>query len=150
MPNDIDRFEDKFIPEPNSGCWLWVGCVMEKGYGQFRLNGTTRRAHRAAWLLFNGPIPDEQCVLHTCDIRSCVNPNHLFLGTRADNSADMVKKKRQSFGENQYNSKLKEDQVLSIRRLISIGFRQEEIADAYGLTSKHVSLIATRRIWKHL
>lgn len=93
----VARFEAKYIPEPNSGCWLWLGPVKigrRQGYGQFTLEGKTVGAHRAAWRLFRGTIPDGLFVCHKCDVRTCVNPDHLFLGTHVDNMVDMESKGR--------------------------------------------------------
>lgn len=82
-------------------CWLWIGGTVKGGYGRFRLDGRMALAHRAAWELFKGSIPEGMFVLHNCpagDNAACVNPSHLWLGTQQDNIADMVKKGRQSRG----------------------------------------------------
>ena len=89
-----DRFERWFIPVPESGCWLWTGAYFEKGYGVFRFQYRNYRAHRFAYELYKGQVPNDLFVLHKCDTPECVNPNHLFLGTQTDNIRDAVKKKR--------------------------------------------------------
>lgn len=89
-----DRFWAKTIPEPNTGCWLWMGSTWGGGYGQVRINRRTRFAHRVAWEVSNGPIPNGLFVLHRCDNPPCVNPAHLFLGTHQDNMDDMMRKGR--------------------------------------------------------
>ena len=115
----LEAFESRIIPEPNSGCWLWSGSVSHYGYGFFtmRAHGFDNKiAHRVAWQLYRGPIPEGIQVLHKCDVRGCVDPGHLFLGTNADNRADMVAKGRQSKGETHGPAKLTERQALAILR----------------------------------
>lgn len=92
-----DRFENMYESITESGCWIWKGfCDSRYGYGYIRNEGSTKRlyAHRVSYELYNGPIPEGLCICHKCDIRECVNPNHLFLGTITDNNRDMCKKKR--------------------------------------------------------
>lgn len=90
-----ERFDLSYIPEPNSGCWLWLGTVVSRmGYGQFQIDGQLHYAHRASWLLHNGSISEGRFILHRCDNPSCVNPSHLFEGTHKDNMRDMALKGR--------------------------------------------------------
>ena len=91
---DLDRFMAMVSPEPNTGCWLWLGSARPNGYGLFFLGGKTVGAHRAAWMLVRGPIPSGLFACHHCDVPACVNPAHLFLGTAKDNAADMDSKGR--------------------------------------------------------
>lgn len=89
----VERFRSYVAPEPNSGCFLWLGGV-SKGYGMTRFRGRHEAAHRVAWRVFIGDIPAGLFVLHRCDNPLCVNPQHLFLGTHTENVRDMIAKGR--------------------------------------------------------
>lgn len=93
-PGEVERFLAKVDIRGDGECWPWTGAVNDRGYGQCWISGRMERAHRASYALSVGPIPDGLCVCHHCDVPSCCNPSHLFLGTIADNNADMVAKKR--------------------------------------------------------
>jgi len=147
MKTLLERFEEKYIPEPMSGCWLWTSTVDKDGYGKIWGNRKLLLAHRVAYELFKGPIPDGLCVLHTCDVPACVNPDHLWLGTKTDNNADMCAKGRQVNGEQHGSAKLTESQVLEIRAATE---SSRQIARRYGIDYSHVCRIRTRQKWRHL
>ena len=90
-----ERFVNQYVPIPESGCWIWEGSMFRTGYGKFQWRTKkTVSAHRAAWRLFNGNLSDDVMVLHKCDVRLCVNPNHLFLGDQSVNMQDCLAKGR--------------------------------------------------------
>jgi hypothetical protein len=148
-----ERFFTKLTGEPNSGCWLWMGTLNHKGYGEFYFSPEHGivMAHRASWAIHNGPVPEGMCVLHRCDVRSCVNPTHLFLGTVADNNRDMMAKGRhvahRPKGVSNGRAKITEAQALEIKR------SQEPapvISAQYGISQSMVSQIRSGHCWKHL
>lgn len=144
----LAKFEDRFIPEPNSGCWLWLGYADKDGYGKFQFNHRCEKAHRWAWELYHGQTLTKLCVLHRCDNPGCVNPDHLFLGTVADNIRDMDMKKRRSkhWGDMCSIAKLTREQVAIIRQTPFIpGI---ELAERFGVSDSHICGIRKGRFWK--
>lgn len=130
-----------------SGCWIWVGGLTSEGYGQtWRRNGESY-AHRLSYRIFIGPIPTGYFVCHTCDVKSCCNPSHMFLGTSDDNIADMLKKERNPKGEKHGCAILTEKQILDIRKDCRNG---EAIARSYGVSRTHVHRIKKKQVWKHI
>lgn len=135
-----DRFWKKV--EKTDECWLWRGAVKDTGYGVFWFNGRIERAHRVSWELHHGPVPEGVCVLHKCDIRICVNPDHLWLGDYADNNEDMADKGRAiipvSYGEKHGKAKLTDDQVSEIKASSDSGV---ELANRYGVSRSTISSV---------
>jgi len=129
-----------------SGCWEWSGAVQSKGYGYMTRNKRNWLAHRRmAWCL-GVPIKG-LCVLHKCDNPACVRPSHLFVGTPADNSGDMVQKGRSCRGEKQGQSVLTVLDVQEIRSLAAAGRPHVSIAAEFGVSDRTINGIAARKRW---
>lgn len=135
---------------PETGCWEWMGRKNDRGYGLFQVNHKALRASRIAYALHNKTDPDRWCVCHRCDNPGCVNPSHLFLGTRIDNNKDRDQKKRQraTRGEKSNLAKLTDQRVLDIKSLLSQGIKQSEIALKHGVTRGAIWRIAHGYNWK--
>jgi hypothetical protein len=141
------------LTRTESGCWEWNGHIAADGYGQLRIDNKAYRAHRRAWELAHGPIPVGLHVCHRCDNPPCCNPDHLFLGTDADNIADKCRKGRAKTrplcGEANPDAKLTADQVRTIRATYADGAAtQTELAVRYGVTQSTIWLIIHRKKWK--
>lgn len=145
----FDRLFNKSIVLEN-GCIEFTGGQNPKGYGCFHYNGKTTGAHCAAYDLCVGDIIDDSHVLHTCDNRICINPEHLFLGSTQDNSEDMKNKNRQNKGEDRPLAKLTEADVINIRRLRNEGKSTIYIGAMYNISHSNVSMIARGLRWKHI
>lgn len=171
----LTRFWVKVVKTP--GCWLWSASKNGVGYGQFRLRSYVNvLAHRFSWELSNGAIVEGLWVLHKCDTPACVNPQHLFLGTPADNARDMWSKGRHAplsrppraslprgdnhflrkypdrapHGERCGMSKLKEPQVIEIRRLAKGGAAKKDLAKLFGVAQPTIHKIVERLRWTRL
>lgn len=158
MTDLIARFEDKYMPEPNSGCWIWLGAVWKHPYGdrgKMWLAGDVQRfAYRISYELFVGPIPDGLLICHKCDTPICVNPDHLFAGTSRDNTQDMIRKGRRMGVSGPYNvgasngmAKLSETDVRAIRADQAAA---SAIATKYGVSRGAIRDIKTGRNWAHV
>lgn len=141
----IDKFLKKV--KKTETCWLWTGFIKKSGYGLYN----KKRVHRIAYELFKGHIPKGMFVCHSCDVRNCVNPDHLWLGTNKDNLNDMKIKGRGPRGEKQGRSKLTEKQVIEIRKKYIPRKRTTyDLAKEYGINQSMVYTIISRKTWKHL
>ena len=144
----MERFEKFYIPEPNTGCFLWLGSLRGRmGYGGFRYKGKMKNAHQVSYELYKGAIPEGKIVCHTCNNPICVNPNHLYAGSYSDNTQQAVKEGRQfvASGEKNGHSKLTWVEVRAIRKDTR---NQYAVAAAYGISQLHVSRIKRNLVWK--
>lgn len=148
------RFWNTVEVGSRTDCWDWKGYIGSTGYGQvwrtLKRCGLSNKAHRWAWYLKNGPILDNMCVLHKCDNRKCVNPNHLFLGTAKDNAQDCTKKGRYAlgYGENHLNSKLTAQQVMDMRdRYDAGGVTFAQLGREYRIHEVTARNIIRRKHW---
>jgi hypothetical protein len=147
----IDRFARYVVPEPNSGCHLWIGWSDRKGYGYLGLGrrGEGRiSTHRFAYAQTHGAIPDGLDVLHKCDVPSCVNDAHLFLGTNAENMADMWAKGRGVHSERIPWAKLTTAAVADIRARVTQGERRCDLASEYGVARSGITHIMQGKTWR--
>lgn len=148
-----ERFERLVARIPESGCWLYLGPLSKSGYGKVTVDDQkTVRAHRWSWELRFGPIPEGMLVCHRCDVRSCINPDHLFLGTPTDNMLDMSRKGRSKKQNGSLNvcAKLDEEKVVEVRALAAAGERGIAIARRFGISDSNVSMIVKGISWKHV
>lgn len=142
----MDRFWSKV--NKSGKCWLWTGASYKDGYGKFRFRGQTWSAHRVVWVLVYGEIPEGMDVLHiVCDNPPCVNPDHLKLGTRAENNADRAGKGRNDCkaGERNPRVKLTEEQVRAIRASTDT---QRAWAERLGVSPSTVQAVRSGRNWR--
>lgn len=159
--SDPEQFWNK--TDRSGDCWLWTKCINSQGYGVFMRGpkGASKsiRAHRQAWELINGPIPQGLEVCHSCDNPRCVRPEHLFLGTHQDNMDDMFTKGRAvvqthpeklARGEQQGKAKLTVDNVREIRSLHQSGLSTRQIGDRYGVNSGTIHDVVHYRTWRHV
>lgn len=144
---------DRFLSKTKraGSCLEWQAYRDKAGYGGYNLEGKTCSAHRASWRIFKGDIPPGMHVLHRCDNRCCVNPDHLFLGTHKDNMDDMTRKGRRVRGELNGPSKLREEEVIVIRRLsASYSWSERKIARQFGVSRSCINGITSGRKWRHV
>lgn len=174
----MKNFLSKILLGYGGKCWPWTGALNSTGYGAFVLGRKIHTAHRASFMLFNGEIPDGMEVCHTCDVRHCVNPEHLFLGSRMDNVRDCISKGRHSHGwrhkeilrrvsakgakhgsktqpqtvrrgSQRAFSKLKEEDVFLIKALAK-KMTQKQVASMFGVSQTLISSICRGILWTHV
>lgn len=159
--------------EKKGECWEWNRYVGERGYALLSYQGKMHNAHRLSYQIFKGNIPENLFVCHTCDNRKCINPDHLWLGTRRENIQDASKKgrlpggpghkpspdviekllkSRKPFpnGEQHPTSKLKKEDIIHIRKLLDEGIKQTDIAKKFNVCSGVISQIKHKRTWSHV
>ncbi len=144
-PTRMEVFLSRIAQDDSSGCWVWTAGRARAGYGVFGMDGRTITAHRAAWRLFRGEIPRGVFVCHHCDNPPCCNPDHLFLGTCADNVADMISKDRHARRERNGHAKLNSRTVAAIRRCRGLSHR--ELAERYGVSRSLIGMVLARKRW---
>lgn len=148
-PRQRDRFWSKVDRREPEACWEWQGARTQYGYGAYRRTN----AQRTAWEITHGEIPggSSTFVCHTCDNPPCCNPAHLFLGTHADNVADMMAKRRHNHGEMVNTCRLTEDAVREMRSLYVRGrVTYRELAVRFGMSPQAVGHVVRRYSWRHV
>jgi len=146
------RFWAKVKKDCENDCWEWEASCNIHGYGQFRIDAKMVLAHRFSYELHYEKIPENMCILHSCDNTRCCNPVHLSIGTHNDNMQDMLSKNRKATTKGSLNgkSKLNEDQVLVIKNKLNLGERNIDIAKEYDVCVDAISKIKTGKTWAHI
>lgn len=150
---DYDRLMAGCEPIPEAGCWLWTRSTTgDAGYGSFWFRGKNDLAHRASWALHRGEVPAGVNVCHKCDTQSCINPDHLFLGTQAENIADMHQKRRAFIPQGSKHGchKLTENEVREIRARGRRGDSSYRIARDYPVSPRTIRGILSGQEWRHV
>ena len=152
FPSRAEKIMATVEYDTNGGCWLWSNVANQDGYGHCFHAGQLTLAHRASYEEFRGPIPPGMCVCHHCDVRACVNPDHLFVGDATANNHDMIRKGRfwVPVGEASVKAKLTDAQATEIRCRVANGEKRKDLADEMGVSYWAVCDIVSWRKFKHL
>ncbi len=181
VPEDTQKFFwDKVRKEDGPRCWIWIGGISSRGYGIFAIRRRIISAHRFSALIAFGSLPEGMMVCHKCDVRHCVNPEHLFFGTAKQNMQDAANKGRLSSGDGHYSrarpellargqksgsklhpesrprgarhyaTKLADSDVVEIISRNAAGESQTKLAKAYGISLASANRIILRKTWKHI
>lgn len=143
--NFFDFHGHRIVEIAESGCWIWMGALDRKGYGRHGAGQKrTASAHRSSYAAKFGSIPDGLAVCHRCDVPSCVNPQHLFLGTQKENVEDMARKGRHG------KARICADQASEIKRRLREGETHRSIAASFGLDRSTITQISQNRTWRHV
>ena len=145
-----DRLNKFHIKDHDSGCWNWIGKKDKRGYGRCSFEGRKQFAHRISHKVFKGPIPDGLYILHSCDNPACINPDHLRIGTQAENMNDAVVRRRMPIGEQSSMSKLSNESVMQIVEMRNSGMSIADIARNFNVEFTTVSVILRGHTWSWL
>lgn len=145
-PRDVgSRLLDNSIPEPNSGCWIWLAAVTERGYGQMSVGGRQQGAHRASYEFYKGPVPAGAVVRHSCDNPFCINPDHLLIGSALDNVHDALDRGRFVSGNTHPIAKLTVEAVKEIR---SSTLSDAKLAKKFGVSAAAIGYARRGESWR--
>lgn len=143
-------FDEHYRVDEVTGCWLWLRGKSQKGYGKLTIANKTVLAHRFAYARVHGPVPPDVLICHRCDTPACVNPAHLWPGTKSSNRLDALDKGRVPFGEGHGMAILSEAAVLDIRARVAAGERQCDLAREYEVGLDLIWQIKERKVWRHI